>query len=312
VRERYPPIDCNNSGHLQVSDLHSIYWEECGNGKKPVLFLHGGPGSGIDPSQRQFFDPAAYRVILFDQRGCGKSIPFSALEENTTWDLVKDIEKLRKLLGIEQWMIFGGSWGSTLALAYAEHYPERVTELIVRGIFLGRRKELLWTFQAGARKLFPDEWEKFVAPIPEEERNNLIAAYHRRLVSSDIKIRKSAAYAWSRWEAATVRLNSHPVGYPFDERHADAIARIECHYFMNDCFFKTDQWLLDHISTIRHLPGVIVQGRYDVICPVESAWELHKVWPKARLEIVANAGHASSEPGITDALIRATDEFRDA
>jgi proline iminopeptidase len=313
LRLRYPPIEPIRSGYLSVSKKHSLYWEECGNLQgKPILFLHGGPGSGLDPSHRCFFDPKAYRIVLFDQRGCGKSQPFASLEENTTWDLVEDIEKLREHLKIDQWIVFGGSWGSTLSLAYAETHPKRVKGLILRGIFLCRPSELEWFFKRGADFLFPDEWEKFLAPIPPQERNDLVKAYYRQLTSPDPAIRKTAAKAWSGWEGVML-------GIKFDQSvfksftkddHAESIARIECHYFLNRCFFKTDNWLIDHVGALRRIPSIIVHGRYDVICPLESAWALHKAWPEAKLEIIPDAGHAASEPGITDALIRATDSFR--
>lgn len=314
MRARYPQLEPNQSGHLAVSNLHSIYWEECGNPRgKPILFLHGGPGSGLEPSHRTFFDPKVYRIILFDQRGCGKSKPHACLEENSTWDLVEDIEKIRKMFGIEQWVVFGGSWGSTLALAYAETHPERIKGLIVRGIFLCRQKELEWFYQSGADRIFPDEWDKFIEPIPEEERGNLMKAYYQRLTSKDPHVRKKAAYTWTAWEGATIRLKHDPHGFSSftEEMHADAIARIECHYFMNQAFFQSDGWLLEQAKRLKKIPGIIVHGRYDIPCPVESAWALHKAWPEARLAIVPAAGHAASEPGIADALVRATDEFRD-
>lgn len=313
MRTRYPPIEANKTGHLPVSSLHSLYWEEAGNPNgKPILFLHGGPGSGIDPSHRCYFDPKAYRMVLFDQRGCGKSTPHAHLEENTTWDLVADIEKLREHLGIDRWVVFGGSWGSTLSLAYAETHPTRVKGLILRGIFLCRPSELHWFYQFGAHQIFPDMWEKFLAPIPPEERCDLIKAYFKRLTSSDPAVRHEAAHAWSAWEGAALRLQFDPTLFHSftEERHADAIARIECHYFIHHAFFKTDNWLLEHVGAIRKIPGVIIHGRYDIVCPLESAWALHRAWPEAKLEIIPDAGHAASETGITDALIRATDEFR--
>lgn len=312
MRQKYPPIEPNQSGHLSVSPLHRIYWEESGNPKgRPVIFLHGGPGSGTDSGHRSFFNPDLYRIILMDQRGCGKSLPHSCLEENTTWDLVDDIEKLRKHLKVHQWVVFGGSWGSTLALAYAQTHPQSVLALILRGIFLGRKKELHWFYQFGAHHIFPDEWEKYLDPIPEEERGDMIAAYYKRLTASDPAVRCRAASTWSAWEGAALKLIFDPnLFLQFTEDfHADAIARIECHYFMNHCFFKTDNWLLEHIDPIRKIPAVIIHGRYDIICPFQNAWELHKAWPQAELEIIKDAGHMASEPGILDALIRATDRF---
>jgi len=312
MRKRYPPIEPNRTGFLPVSKEHTLYWEESGNPMgKPVIFLHGGPGSGTEPNHRCFFDPDKYRIILFDQRGCGKSRPHSSLIHNTTWDLVADIETLREMLHISEWVVFGGSWGSTLALAYAETHPSRVSALILRGIFLGRQKELDWFYQFGAHHLFPDEFEKYVSIIPLQERSDLIRAYHKRLISENAEERKKAAKHWSGWEAAALRLIYDPELYAqFTEDHkADAIARVECHYFLNHCFFKTDNWLIEEVHKIRHIPAVIIHGRYDIVCPFESAWDLHKAWPEASLEIIKDAGHAASEPGITDALIRATDRF---
>ncbi len=311
MRTKYPPIEPNQTGFLKVPG-HELYWEESGNQKGlPVIFLHGGPGSGTEPSHRSYFDPKIYRIILMDQRGSGKSRPHSSLEDNTTWHLVSDIEKLREHLKIRKWVVFGGSWGSTLALAYAESHPSQVLALVLRGIFLGRPKELHWFYQFGAHFLFPDQWEKFLDPIPVAERGNLIQAYYRRLTSEDKAVRKRAASAWSCWEGATLKLIFDPdLFMQFTENeHADALARIECHYFMNQNFFQTDNWLIEHVEAVRKIPAVIVQGRYDIICPMESAWELHKAWPQAELEIIKDAGHAASEPGIADALIRATDYF---
>ncbi|MBS0625824.1 MAG: prolyl aminopeptidase [Verrucomicrobia bacterium] len=312
MRVRYPPIEPNKTGHLRVSNEHELYWEESGNPRgKPVIFLHGGPGSGTEAGHRCFFDPKRYRIILMDQRGCGKSLPHSSLHENTTWDLVEDVEKLRKFLKIDSWVVFGGSWGSTLSLAYAETYPETVSALILRGIFLCRRAELLWFYQNGAHNIFPEEWEKFLAPIPLGEREDMMQAYYRRLTSPDESIRKKAAKAWTRWEGAALKLILDPALLDSftEDRHADAIARIECHYFVNNCFLKTDNWLIEQVHRIRKIPGVIVHGRYDVVCPFINAWDLHKAWPEAKLEIIPDAGHAASEPGITDALVRATDYF---
>ena len=313
MRERYPPIDPNRSGHLAVSEIHSLYWEECGNPNgNPILFLHGGPGGGIEHSHRCFFDPEAYRSVLFDQRGCGKSTPHAEIEGNTTWDLVSDIEKLREHLKIEQWVVFGGSWGSTLALAYAETHPQRVKGLILRGIFLCREREILWFYQYGAHHLFPDQWEKFLAPIPPAERGHMVEAYYKRLISPDAAVRKVAAKAWSGWEGAALGIKFDPKQFHSftEDAHADAIARLECHYFMHKCFFKTDNWLIENVGKIRHIPAVIIHGRYDIICPLENAWDLHKAWPESKLEIIPDAGHAASEPGIRDALMRASDAFR--
>lgn len=309
MKTKYPPIEPYRTGFLSVSPIHTLYWEESGHSKgAPVIFLHGGPGSGTEPGHRCFFDPKVYRIILFDQRGSGKSVPHSNLQENTTWDLVSDIEKLREHLGVNRWVVFGGSWGSTLALAYAESYPDRVKAMILRGIFLGRPKELRWFYQFGAHHLFPDAFEEYLELIPIAERSDLIGAYYKRLTSSDPAVRLRAAKAWSSWEDSTLRLVFDPRGRLFaEDDRADAIARIECHYFLNRCFFKTDNWLLENVSKIRSIPSTIIQGRYDVICPMESAWELHKAWPEADFQIIPNAGHASSEPGIVDALIQATE-----
>jgi len=310
MRTKYPPIEPYQTGFLDVGSGHSVYWEESGNSNGlPVIFLHGGPGSQTEPGHRSFFNPKIYRIILMDQRGAGKSRPHSSLIDNTTWHLVDDLEKLRRHLNINQWVVFGGSWGSTLALTYAETHPEKVLALIVRGIFLGRKKELHWFYQFGAHHIFTDEWEKYIEIIPLVERENLIEAYYRRLTSEDPSIRKLAAARWSGWEAANLKLISDPNLSQFftQSDHADALARIECHYFINKLFFKTDNWLLEHAGALKNIPGTIVQGRYDMVCPFESAWELHKAWPKANFEIIKDAGHAGSEPGIVDALIRATD-----
>lgn len=311
MRAKYPPIEPNRTGFLEVLG-YQIYWEESGNPSGlPVIFLHGGPGSGTESGHRSYFDPKIYRIVLMDQRGCGKSRPHSSLKDNTTWHLVGDIEKLREHLKITKWVVFGGSWGSTLALSYAETHPECALALILRGIFLGRPKELKWFYQFGAHHIFPDEWEKYIDPIPINERKSLLKAYYQRLTSDDAGVRKKAASAWSSWEGAALKLIFDPSLFMqfVEDQHADALARIECHYFINHCFFKTDNWLLENIDAIKNTPGRIIQGRYDIICPMESAWELHKTWPQAELEIIKDAGHAASEPGITDALIRASDYF---
>jgi len=312
MRELYPPIEPYRTGSLPVSDVHTLYFEEVGNpAGRPVVFLHGGPGGGLDADYRRYFDPARWRVVLFDQRGCGKSTPHAELRDNTTWTLVADIERLRQSLGIERWVVFGGSWGSTLALAYAETHPERCLGLILRGIFLLRRRELLWFYQEGASWLFPDAWEEYLAPIPEVERGDLMSAYHRRLTSDDPELRMRAARAWSVWEGTTSKLRLDPKAIERfgGDRFAEAFARIECHYFVNGAFLHSDTQLLDEAAKIAHLPGVIVQGRYDVVCPAASAWALHKRWPGATLQIVPDAGHSISEPGIIDALVQATDEY---
>ena len=310
----YPPLRTRRTGRLKVSALHELYFEESGNPDgKPVVFLHGGPGGGTVPQMRRFFDPARYRIVLFDQRGCGRSTPHASLEENTTWDLVADTERLREHLGIERWQVFGGSWGSTLALAYAQKHPDRVTELVLRGIFLLRRSELEWFYQSseGAASIYPDLWEHFVAPIPEAERHDMMGAYYKRLTSSNTRTRNAAARAWSIWEGATSHLRTNPdyVAGFHDTDYAAAFARIECHYFVNKGFFETDDQLLRDVPKIRHIPAVIVQGRYDMVCPMRSAWHLHRAWPEAELVVVPDAGHSAFEPGIAAALRKATDGF---
>lgn len=312
-RTLYPAIEPNRTFQLQVDDIHSVYVEESGNPKgKPVVFVHGGPGGGTDAKHRRFFDPSVYRIVLFDQRGCGKSTPFASLDRNTTWDLVSDMERIRTELGIDKWQVFGGSWGSTLALAYAQKHPTRVTELVLRGIFLLRKKEIDWFYQFGASELFPDAWEGFLAPIPESERGDLLTAYHKRLISDDETTRVTAAKAWSIWEGSTSTLFSDPdlVAKTGTSEFAVPFARIECHYFVNRGFMDTDDQLLRGVDKIRHIPAVIVQGRYDVVCPADSAWALHRAWPEADLKIVPDAGHAAMEPGIQHELITATDRFR--
>lgn len=314
LRTLYPPIDARRSGMLRVSDLHEIYWEESGNPHgKPVVFLHGGPGGGTDARMRQFFDPARYRIVLFDQRGCGRSRPHASLVDNTTWHLVSDIEALRTHLCIERWQVFGGSWGSTLALAYAQTHPQRVTELVLRGIFLVRPWEFRWFYETpdGTAALFPDLWEKYVEPIPPAERDQMMHAYYRRLTSDDAAVRAQAAKHWSMWEGATsfLRLNPDYVAKFEEDAFAEAFARIECHYFVNGGFLRTPTQLLDDVPKMRHIPGVIVQGRYDVVCPMKSAWDLHRAWPEADLRIVGDAGHSAFEAGILSELVKATDRY---
>ncbi len=320
MRHLYPPIEPYAQSTLKVSDLHTIYYEESGNPEgKPVVFLHGGPGGGSMPLYRQFFDPAQWRIVIFDQRGCGKSTPHAELAENTTWDLVSDIEQLRVAiseaspthLSISQWTVFGGSWGSTLALAYAQTHPEKCSGLILRGIFMLRAKEIEWFYQSGASYIFPDAWEGYLAPIPKNERDNLVAAYYKRLTSEDPDVRQTAARAWSIWEASTSKLVPDTgliarFGYG---TFADAFARIECHYFINSGFFDNENQLLENIDRIRHIPTVIVQGRYDVVCPMTSAWDLHRAWPEAELLVIPEAGHSATEPVIASALIEATDRY---
>ncbi len=311
-RGLYLPMEPFNSGMLPVSDLHQIYFEESGNPDgKPVVFVHGGPGGGTDASQRGYFNPALYRIILFDQRGCGKSKPHASLVDNTTWHLVSDMEVLRKHLKIDAWQVFGGSWGSTLALAYAEKHPEAVTELVLRGIFLLRKQEIDWFYQRGASIIFPDAWEPYLNEIPEAERSDMVAAYYKRLTSADRAVQLSAAKTWSIWEGSTSRLHNDPKSltrYAADD-FATAFARIECHYFVNGGFLERPKQLLEDVSKIRHIPTVIVQGRYDMVCPIESAWALHRAFPEAQLVIVPDAGHSAKEPGIMRALLEATDKF---
>jgi len=312
IRSLYPEIEPFDSGLLKVSALHTLYYEQSGNPNgKPVVFLHGGPGGGTSPKCRRFFDPAIYRIVLFDQRGCGKSTPHAELTDNTTWDLVADIERLRGHLSIDRWQVFGGSWGSTLALAYAQTHPDKVTELVLRGIFMLRRWELEWFYQKGCDALYPDAWETYLNAIPEAERGDLMSAYHRRLTSTDPKTRTDAARAWSVWEGATSFLWQDPshIESSAEDEFALAFARIECHYFVNGGFFEHDDQLLRNVDRIRNIPTVIVQGRYDVVCPLRSAWDLHRAWPEADLHIVQDAGHSAFEPGIMHELLEATDRF---
>ena len=312
MRELYPPREAYQEGKLKVSDLHTIYFEESGNPQgKPIVVLHGGPGGGCPSYYRQYFNPEKWRLIMFDQRGCGKSTPHAELRENTTWDLVSDIEKIREHLGINNWVVFGGSWGSTLSLAYSQTHPERCTGLILRGIFMLRQKELHWFYQEGASNIFPDAWEEYLKPIPAEERSDLLNAYYRRLTSEDKKVRLEAAKSWSIWEASTsiLFLDKSLMNSFGESAFADAFARIECHYFVNKGFFEREDQLLLNVDKIRHIPAVIVQGRYDVVCPMVSAWELHKEWREAEFIVVPDAGHSMTEPGIQTALIDATDRF---
>jgi proline iminopeptidase len=312
-RPMYPEIEPYRTGHLAVGSGHTIYFEESGNPNgQPALFLHGGPGGGSQPSQRRFFDPTHYRIILFDQRGCGRSTPYASLEDNTTWHLVGDIEALRAHLGIARWLVLGGSWGSTLALAYAETHPDQVSHLVLRGIFLLRKWEIDWFYQSGADALYPDAFENYLAPIPPEERGDLLHAFYRRLTGTDEQAQLLAARAWSRWEGATLSLLPDPDREARfgEDTYALAFARIESHYFVNRGFFRQDDQLLVDGHRLRAIPGVIVQGRYDVVTPLRSAYDLHKAWPEAKFEIIPDAGHATSEPGIIDALVRATDSFR--
>ena len=310
-RTLYPAIEPYRTGRLEVGDGHDLYWEQCGNPDgKPVIFLHGGPGAGCSPDHRRQFDPALYCITLFDQRGCGRSTPHASLEANTTWHLVADMERLREMLGVERWMVYGGSWGSTLALAYAQTHPERATELVLRGIFTFRQTELDWLYQYGASEIFPDKWAEFLAAIPQSEHGDTVAAYHRRLTGDDHAERLAVAKAWSKWEAETVTLlpDPHLIEEHTGDDFAIAIARIENHYMINKGWLDEGQ-LIANAGKLKHIPGVIVQGRYDCCTPPSAAWDLKRAWPEAELNIVADAGHLFSEPGTTDGLIRATDRF---
>lgn len=311
MRELYPAAKPYVTHSIKVDPPHILHVEEYGNPNGlPVVFLHGGPGAGCEPYHSQFFDPEAYRIVLFDQRGCGKSAPHAELEGNTTAALVADMETLRNKLGIEQWVVFGGSWGSTLALVYAETHPQRVLGLILRGIFLCRPQEIQWFYQQGASRLAPDHWQDYLAPIPGDERGDMVGAYYRRLTSDDEVSRMAAAKAWSVWEGSTATLlgRQEVVDHFANPYVALSIARIECHYFMNHAFLEEDQILRD-VQKIKGIPGVIIHGRYDIVCPVENAWELHQAWPESRLQIINDAGHAASEPGILSALVQACDDM---
>jgi proline iminopeptidase len=310
LREFYPSIEPYNKGFLKVSEIHNLYYEEVGNpAGKPIVFLHGGPGGGVAPDHRRFFDPKTYRIILFDQRGSGQSTPCAELRENTTWDLVADTERIREHLKIDKWVVFGGSWGSTLALTYAIKHPERVKALVLRGIFLCRPSEIKWFYQEGASQIFPDVWDEYLKVIPQNERHDMVTAYYKRLTSEDRNTRLEAAKAWSKWEAATSRLyiDANAIEEFDDPDSALSFARIECHYFTNNAFFDSNNWILENVNKIKNIPAWIVQGRYDVVCPATSAWELHKAWPEAKFKIIPDSGHAAAEPGTRSALIEATD-----
>jgi len=312
LRTLYPAIEPNRGGWLRMSPIHEIYWEESGNPNgKPAVFLHGGPGAGAGVNARQFFDPQRYRIVVFDQRGCGRSRPHASLQDNTTWHLVEDIEKLREHLGIERWLVFGGSWGSTLALAYAQAHPRRVSELVLRGIFMLRRWEIHWFYQHGANALFPDRWESYVGAIPRAERKDLVRAFYKRLTSRNRAAQLRAARAWSMWEAATsfLRTDEANVAKWGEDAFAIAVARIECHYFVNKGFLRSEDQLLKDVRRIRRIPAVIVQGRYDVVCPMQTAWDLHRAWPEADFRVVPDSGHSALEPGITHELVSATDRY---
>ena len=306
----YSPIKPYDTFRLKVSNLHEIFIEQSGNPNgRPVIFIHGGPGGGIEPIYRQYFNPKKWRIIIFDQRGCGQSTPHAELKENTTWDLISDIEKMRKKLNINTWTVFGGSWGSTLSLSYSIMHPHRCNTIILRGIFLLRKKEINWFYQEGCSFIYPDAWEKYIEPIPKNERNNLVHSYYKRLTSDNRKIRIEAAKTWSMWEASTSKLfqDSKLLHLFNDDKTAEAFARIECHYFINKGFFKTDNWLLDNVYKIKKIPIEIIQGRYDVICPMLSAWDLHKALPDAGFHIIQDSGHSMLEDGIRKKLIEITD-----
>lgn len=308
----YPPIEPYAQGHLSVTGGHEIYYEQCGNPHgKPVLLVHGGPGGGSNATMRRYHDPARYRIVLFDQRGCGRSTPYASLEHNTTWDLVADMERLREHLGIERWQLLGGSWGSTLSLAYAEKHPDRVTELILRGIFLLRKSEIDWFYQEGCSWIYPDAFEAYQAVIPPEERSDMVAAYYRRLTDPNPQVQIEAARAWSIWEGTTLSLqpNEERVRQFGSDTYAIAFARIECHYFINGGFMERDGQLLEDAHRLADIPGVIVHGRYDVVTPLKNAWDLKKAWPRAELRIAADSGHAMTEPGIIHELVTATRQF---
>lgn len=311
LRGFYPEIEPYETGMLDVGDGHQIYWERFGTkGAKPAVFLHGGPGGATGPGNRRLFDPALYDVMMFDQRGCGKSVPHASIEANTTWHLVADIERLRELMGVETWLVFGGSWGSTLALAYSETHPERVSELVLRGIYTLTRAELDWYYQFGVSEMFPDKWERFIAPIPEEERDEMMAAYRRRLTGTDREEQLRCAVAWSTWEGETITLLPNPdySDHFYDPEFALAFARIENHFFVHAGWLEEGQLLRDAYK-LKDIPGVVIHGRYDMPCPAKYAWQLHKAWPKADFHLIEGAGHAYLEPGILDQLIRATDRF---
>src|SRR4051794_26767668 len=315
MRTLYPQIEPFDTGTLKVDDRHSLYYEQCGNPNgKPVVLLHGGPGGGCSPKMRCFHDPAKYRIVLFDQRGSGRSTPHADLVDNTTWHLVADIEQIREHLGIDRWQVFGGSWGSTLALAYSQKHPDRVTDIVLRGIFLLRKQELDWFYQRGASVLYPDAWEPYLAHIPPDERGDLLAAYHRRLTSEDPAVRLAAAKIWSGWEGVTSKLlpDAAFAGHYEEDEFALAFARIEAHYFWHKGFFEHDDELLRNAGRIRHIPGVIVQARYDVVCPMESAWALHRAWPEAELVITPDSGHSAFDAPNCRALVAAADRFAGA
>ena len=308
----YPPIHATQTFRLPVSGGHELHVEECGRPDGlPVITLHGGPGGGVSPALRRFFDPRRYRIILFDQRGCGRSTPHGGLENNTTADLIDDIERIRERMGVDKWLVFGGSWGATLAIAYARQHPDRCLGLILRGVFLCTELELNWFYRQGANMLFPDAWERLVDPLAPEERGDIVGAYYERLAEPDIVRRRPDALAWARWESALISMTGDPSAPLADPIRSDALARLETHYFVHKGFLERDGVLLEDVGRFSHLPGVIVQGRYDMVTPPRSAWSLARAWPRARLQMIGDAGHAAGEPGVVDALVRATDAFAD-
>jgi proline iminopeptidase len=306
----YPPIDASRSGHLDVGEGHRVYFETCGRADGlPVVALHGGPGGGAAPAMRRFFDPRIYRIIIFDQRGCGRSTPHGAVEANDTGRLVSDMERLRTHLGVERWVVFGGSWGATLALAYARACRDQVIAMILRGVFACTRSEIDWFYRDGANRLFPDAWDRLTARLAGEEHADVLKAYHRRLMTDDVEARRSDAIEWARWESALISLHADPAAAAPEPRRADALARLETHYFIHGGFFERDGVLLEDTAHLKDVPGLIVQGRYDMVTPAQTAWRLAKAWPAARLDIIPDAGHAAGEPGTIDALVRATDHI---
>lgn len=308
----YPPIHATQTFRLPVSGGHELHVEECGRPDGlPVITLHGGPGGGVSPALRRFFDPHRYRIILFDQRGCGRSTPHGGLENNTTADLIDDIERIRERMGVDKWLVFGGSWGATLAIAYARQHPDRCLGLVLRGVFLCTELELNWFYRQGANMLFPDAWERLVDPLAPEERGDIVRAYYERLAEPDIIRRRPDALAWARWESALISMTGDPSAPLADPIRSDALARLETHYFVHKGFLERDGVLLEDVGRFSHLPGVIVQGRYDMVTPPRSAWSLARAWPRARLQMIGDAGHAAGEPGVVDALVRATDAFAD-
>ncbi|MFT7592862.1 MAG: proline iminopeptidase [Paracoccaceae bacterium] len=313
VQYLYPPIEPFDQRIIDVGQGHKIYMEQCGNPTGiPVIILHGGPGGGCSPAMRRYFDPKVYRVILFDQRGCGRSRPYASVTDNTTWHLVEDIEKIRNQLEIDTWMVFGGSWGATLALIYAQTHPERTSYLILRGVFLMTKSEIDWFYGGGAGKFWPETWARFVAPIPDCERDDMVAAYHRRLFSGDLREETRFGRAWSAWENALASIHSSGTSGESPGDYARAFARLENHYFINNGFLEYDGQILSNMGKISHIPGAIVQGRYDMICPPTSAWRINELWPAAELKMVRNAGHALSEPGISAELVRVMDRIAES